>query len=154
MFFTWVVLSKLMVSLPFLNLRSPFEKKFMKLRQLSVSFSGRYRAFFLVTHLTCFAYPFTCCFYKTCVLFLLCPPLHAVEHGHEITRSRGSKECLTISDNWKLFLARKYLPKKLNGSARDIVLVCQCHRIPHFRDLGRPRRVCNGVVTSYAQYRV
>ena len=67
--------------------------------------------------------------------------LNVVEHRHEhdsvfeITLPRGSQECLNFSDDLERCVARKYMPMRLNWSARDIVLVCEYHRVPHFRDL-------------------
>ena len=50
---------------------------------------------------------------------------------------------------WSAVWPTRKIPVKLNWSARAIV---QCHRVPHFRYLGRPCFVCDDIVTSYAQY--
>ena len=82
--------------------------------------------------------------------------LSAIQCGSTSTWkwSRGSQECLNFSRDLDRCLARNLVLMTLNKSARDIVLVYECHRVLHFRSLRRPCFVCSGVVTSHAQWRV
>ena len=60
----------------------------------------------------------------------------------QLTRSRGSQECLNFSHALDRCVARKCVPMKFHWASRDVVLVYECHRVTH----------CSGVATSYAQF--
>ena len=70
-----------------------------------------------------------------------------------VIQPRNSSEFWDLSHDVERCVARN-MPMTLNWSARDAVLVYERHRVPNFKDLGRPCFVCNGFITSNAQYRL
>ena len=100
---------------------------------------------------TCFAYSVTSVAFARhvrCLSLIQCSMSLNIDMKKvcslEITRFPGSQECLKFSHELDRCLALKYAPMDLQWSARDIMLVHECCRVPYFTEFCRPCLVCNG----------
>ena len=136
--FVWITLWKWMDGLPFLHLRSPFNNGQVQ-ENIGFEASSNFCVIFLAMTWRELLRVFgsICCvcenFFLLIVWFLT---IGVVEHGYEFdssfetTRFRGSQECLNVSHALDRCVAWKYVPLELHKSARDIVLVHECGRVP------------------------
>ena len=95
------------------------------------------------------------CVFETCLLVAWFP-LFSVsfnvgndyDSASETTRLRGSQECLLLI--WIAVWPEKMCQWNLQ-SARDIIFVHECRRLPCFRKCCRPGLIRKGVVVSHTQ---
>ena len=106
----------------------------------------------------CFVYSITSFLFSTHVCSL--PGFNVVQHRNEydpaseIPRFRGPQEFLNFFLDLDRCVAWTYVPMGLHWSARDVMFVHECRRVPCFRKCCRQCLIRKGVVVSHTHDRV